>query len=91
MGYHWTVTHNAPDLSTLGLQWGEHEEIITIHNIYNQSQIIEHTNSAITTLQRILDQWKDAKQIMVGGFNLAPPYWGGLWVQRPDPEAGEAL
>ncbi|KAL3251841.1 hypothetical protein ABHI18_010431 [Aspergillus niger] len=77
--------------STLELKWGAHEETIIIHNVYNPVPNIEPTNSAITTLQSVLDRWKDAEQFVVGDFNLHHPYWGGLRVQTPDPEAEEAL
>ncbi|KAI3053337.1 hypothetical protein CBS147353_11490 [Aspergillus niger] len=76
---------------TLELKWGAHEETIIIHNVYNPVPSLEPTNSAITTLQRVVDRWKDAEQIVVGDFNLHHPYWGGLKVQTPDPEAEEAL
>ena len=29
--HHWTVTHHTPDLSTLELKWGAHEETIITH------------------------------------------------------------
>jgi hypothetical protein len=71
--HHWIVTHHTPDLSTLELKWGVHEETIIIHDVYNPVLSLEPTNSAITTLQRVLDWWKGAEQIVVGDFNLHHP------------------
>ncbi|PWY61991.1 hypothetical protein BO83DRAFT_460243 [Aspergillus eucalypticola CBS 122712] len=53
-------------LSTLELNWDEHDEIIIIHNVYNPVPDLEPANSAITTLQRVLDRWKGPEQITVG-------------------------
>jgi hypothetical protein len=89
--HHWTVTHHTPDFSTLELRWGESEETIVIHNVYNPAPSLEPAHSAITTLQGALGQWKDTEQIVVGDFNLHHPYWGGLRVQKPDAVAEEIL
>ncbi|KAF4227803.1 hypothetical protein CNMCM8980_005984 [Aspergillus fumigatiaffinis] len=89
--HHWTAIHHTPDLSTLELRWGEREETIIIHNVYNPMPSLEPANSAISTLQRVLGRWQGAEQIVVGDFNLHHPYWGGIKVQTPDPEAEEAL
>ena len=90
-GNQWSVTHNTPDLSTLELRWEKKDEAIVIHNVYNPVPTIEPTNNALPTLREAMGRWKQAKQVVVGDFNLHHPYGGGLKPQRTDPEAEEVL
>ena len=87
----WSVIHHTPDFSTLELRWGEKNETIAIHNVYNPIPTIEPTNSALPTLQEAMSRWRQVEQVVVGDFNLHHPYWGGLNIQRTDPEAEEVL
>ena len=85
-----SVIHHTPDFSTLELRWGE-DETMVIHNIYNPVPTTEPMNSALPALRDAMSRLRQAEQVVVGDFNLHHPYWGGLNIQRTDPEAEEVL
>jgi hypothetical protein len=53
-----SATHHTPDLRTLQLRWGEGNEEIVIHNIYNPIPTLEPANSTLPVLRTALERWR---------------------------------
>lgn len=87
----WTVFHHSPNAASLEVKEQGSERILCIHNIYNPILTIEPTNSAIPTLQTMLQRQQEREHIVVGDFNLHHPHWGGRNITNQDHEAEELL